>query len=495
MNNGKKSNPYNKQVNTNNIHQNKDVLFKSSGNKIIGSNIEHLSNKKKIELEKKKELEIQKMKKEKELEDDIRDKLKCYICLSKVIKPKMCNYCKRICCETCINKWLEHHSFCGICKHYITRQDLISIPFIDDMSTFFINNIDSLQKKQKINGPNPKINVDFNIKTEAIFEDDEESRLSEIADDKTICREHNSKIEYYCINCDKYYCSNCLVFFRNEVNKHSSHFVIQTSKMNDLDIINAINEYKKLPKTKKYITDLIGLCNVKIRENQIEKSEAINFLTSIQNEFIKKIDDESKSLKNSLNFAKNQKIYIEKYYNLLSQAIIKIEPNNINNKEIIEKIKKNNFVDPKILQEIKNHSKINPKLFLENYQTDFIEFTIPVSNNGFSEGEDLINFTLRSVPGCLCKLIFKYYNKKMHISFVVYMNEPNNSLSFPNFYSYIYFRNNFGIEFINLNSNNQSESVKEQISSFELDENKFSYLIYNENKISIKLHVIKTFYK
>ena len=87
------------------------------------------------------------MKKEQELEEQIRDSLKCYICLSKVTKPKMCNFCKRICCEVCINKWLENHSFCGICKRHITAQDMIALPFLDDMSQFFINNIDNQQKR------------------------------------------------------------------------------------------------------------------------------------------------------------------------------------------------------------------------------------------------------------------------------------------------------------------------------------------------------------
>ena len=222
MNNGNKNNPFNKKVNTNNIHQNNDALFRSSGNKIISSNKGYLSNQKKMELEKKKELEIQKMKREKELEDDIRDKLKCYICLSKVTKPKMCNFCKRLCCQACINKWLERHSFCGICKHHVTQKDMITVPLLDGMSTFFINSIDNIQKKKKINRPNSKNQniLDFDINTNAIFEDNQEDRLSEIEEYKTLCREHNNKIEYYCINCNKYYCSKCLVFFGEEVNKH-----------------------------------------------------------------------------------------------------------------------------------------------------------------------------------------------------------------------------------------------------------------------------------
>ena len=53
-------------------------------------------------------------KKEMEVENDIRDKLKCYICLSKVNKPKMCKFCKRLSCSDCINSWLlDHDYWCG----------------------------------------------------------------------------------------------------------------------------------------------------------------------------------------------------------------------------------------------------------------------------------------------------------------------------------------------------------------------------------------------
>ena len=55
-------------------------------------------------------------KKEIEVENDIRDRLKCYICLSKVKKPKMCKFCSRLSCSNCINSWLSTHNYCGICK-------------------------------------------------------------------------------------------------------------------------------------------------------------------------------------------------------------------------------------------------------------------------------------------------------------------------------------------------------------------------------------------
>ena len=62
----------------------------------------------------------------------------------------MCPNFKRIFCENCINKWLEQHTFCGICKSNLSTLDLIEIPFLDEMPTFFIKNIDNMEKNKTI---------------------------------------------------------------------------------------------------------------------------------------------------------------------------------------------------------------------------------------------------------------------------------------------------------------------------------------------------------
>ena len=46
-------------------------------------------------------------KNEGEIIDDILDLMKCYICLEKVKNPKMCNFCHRLVCGSCISKWLN----------------------------------------------------------------------------------------------------------------------------------------------------------------------------------------------------------------------------------------------------------------------------------------------------------------------------------------------------------------------------------------------------
>ena len=60
-----------------------------------------------------------------------------------------------------------------------------------------------------------------------------------------MCANHNSKIEFYCIQCNKYFCSKCLVFFGEESKKHSQHYIIKVDKIDDLGVTEAIKEYNK----------------------------------------------------------------------------------------------------------------------------------------------------------------------------------------------------------------------------------------------------------
>jgi hypothetical protein len=136
---------------------NPKTSFNLPSSQNIKINTRSRSNKKKVEFEKKKELE--KIKKDNELKEQLKDHFKCYICLEKVKKPKMCPYCKRNSCERCIYQWIETHSNCGICKHYLSKNDLIEIPFLDEMSSFFMKDIDNKEKFQKmlnVEEPNKK---------------------------------------------------------------------------------------------------------------------------------------------------------------------------------------------------------------------------------------------------------------------------------------------------------------------------------------------------
>ena len=422
----------------------------------------------------------------------------------------MCKYCKRISCENCILKWLENHIYCGICKHQVTTQDMISLPFLDDMSAFFINNIDNQEKKQKLYNqnsekskninkgnqnkinylPNQLFNKDNNINNEI----NENNEINKIEEDKDICIEHGYKIDYYCIQCNKYFCSQCLIFFGKEVEKHRNHFIEKVERINDLGVTEAINEYKKLPETKNKIEKLIGSCNMKIKDNEIKKYEILKLIDFIKTSYNNKIEENSKKIDEQVGFTKKYKNEILLFSNKLNNIFNQGNPNYIQSPNIIQQLKNMNNCDPNLEKDILEKSKYNPKLFVENYQSEYL--TLNLRKNQFLDNEEICNYTLNFIPDNPFKLIIKYLRNKININIIANINEPLNSPSFPIFLPYIVFKiQNYGLEFINLSEKEISQNLIGQINKIELDLEKFLFLLDDENIIALKICVTKIFYK
>lgn len=543
---------------------NPKTSFNLPSNQNIKINTRSRSNKKKVEFEKKKELE--KIKKDNELKEQLKDHFKCYICLEKVKKPKMCPYCKRNSCEKCIYKWIETHSNCGICKHSLSKNDLVEIPFLDEMSSFFMKDIDNKEKFQKMISeeesnkknkakepknsgpvklfnmmPNKKeenknknifnnfnnnisnnisnninnninnnfddnININYNIgnNSRTIIYNNNNNNLSNIiemndGEDEELCLEHNKKLEFFCIQCNKYFCGECLVFFGEEVKKHKNHFVIMVNKLNDPRIKEAEIEYRKLPDTRKKIIDCIGLCNMKIKQNEIQKYEAIKILNYIKSFYINKIENESQKVRYSLNtintlkyeFEKKKNDIFNKYSNLLNQN------NSMAYQQMLQELQAlNNSASTAntdvILFEGPNNS---PKLFTENYQSDFLEFNIQTMPNGrISEGAVLVNFNINRIPETSCQLNIKHSHDIVTISFRASIFNPSIE---ANLIAYLIFKNpELGLEFIDLTENySLSNDGKEQTNIIRLDAKKFLLLCDERKNIYFKIFITKSFYK
>lgn len=448
------------------------------------------------------------MKKELQIENEIRDHLKCYICLTKVVRPKMCRFCKKICCKACIDKWLIENNYCGICKHTVSSEDMIELPFLDDMSTFFIKNIDSHPKI------NPNINKQKNPnqgkeEINNIINENSVNIMKEKEINKDMCPKHKSKLDYYCVQCDNYFCSNCLVFFNDEGKKHINHLVIQIQKMNDLGIKEAINEYKKLPKTKKTIEHLIGLINVKLKENEIKKAEFKNYFDLIKKLYFEKIDETSNDLKAILNELKSQKNTIENCINSVPNGFNNIVNNNdhVQGYIVSQDLKKYNRLNKDLEDDIKEKSKISPKLFFENYETEIMEIDVPYGGQ-YNEGLEIANYKINIIPGFPSRLILKYLQGQVYISFCVDIDLPLNAINYPRFYSYITIKNKkYGLEFINLanqsfpqnyfqkEKGDSKKRLRQQISSTQFESQQFLFLAGEEKKFRMRLYIMKAYYQ
>ena len=495
--------------NQNNIQKNKKMNINSivfNNNNLALNN--NLTPEKIKELEEKKKNEIKK-----KLEDDaalveqIKDQLKCYICLSKVVKPRMCKFCKKICCEECIKKWLEDHDFCGMCKRRCHFNDMISIPFLDDMSAFFIKNIDNRPKLsiKEVNSdnfdPDKNLNILMNNNPEMnniMMNNSNMNNMNNVnmatPRGGSLCPNHNNPLQFYCIQCDQEFCNECLIFFNSEVSKHNKHIIIPINEINSIGINDAIGEYHKLQNTKTKIDDLIGQCNFKLKENEIKKCEIMTFFDSIKDKYINLLSNNTNDINSILKTLKDKKETIDQYTFSIPKAFESaLQQQNYNQFNIFSReLQKINNIQGNFAQDILEKSNINPKLFYETYYSDEIEFKIPPENQ-IMEGQEILNKKLDFIKDHPCNLVLKYIVDQIMFTLAITIGRKvkNN----PIFYSCIIMRNKkYGSEFVNL-SEQIDNSNREQVNTIGFPLQQFFSLKNEQNMIKLKIFVIKTHYE
>lgn len=368
MNNNKTNNTC--DININNKGNN-DIIcnMKQDKGKSIVNIIRNENRKKKIyftkkeltqEIKRKKEIEVINEKKEIEtpkndiekdsfsterdireenLGNEIKDTVKCKICLQKMIHPKMCPKCKNISCEKCLYNWFlkEQNKECNYCKEPINFYEFISVPFMDTIVDFV----------EKVIYDRKKYSSSFQNNYESnICDVNEENNIKNI---KENCDTHQSeKIHYYCLNCNKGYCKTCFVFFGNEKDKHVNHKIIEYSNYKSSNLSLLAKQEEKIEYNINYINDLIKQCNSYkiLYENQ--QKNINDYISVILKEYNDKMDkvirdidnkiDELKQYIESYQKAKNeiddffQKLTVKSRYSSNLQYILEKNENLCNNK-------------------------------------------------------------------------------------------------------------------------------------------------------------------
>ena len=469
----------------------------------------------------------------------------CGLCLEKKKKLKMCKYCNCVVCENCLNEWLKKHNSCYKCKTKIKIQDMITIPFDDSNmknENNIINNTNSQQQNDFINKasaskplnkgnnnnnqqfissnlPNNNMNINNNMNNNInnsmnnninnnmnsinmnnnINNINMNNNNNIIQNEKT-CPIHNNLMVYHCVNCNKEFCSSCLLFFGQEAQKHKGHLILEISQMNNQNIKLLLDEYNKLPFTKNSLDHLIGLSNFKIRENEIKKFEVNHFMNAIQEAYLKKIDEDSVELKSILEDLKKQKDIIDNSISSIPNGFNNIVNSNdyVQGGVLSQELKKINKFDPALKYKIQDKSKNNPLLFIDNYESDFLEFQLPFNGN-YAEGKEIVNKNLNFIPGFPCRIIMKFLQKKVYISLLIDINVPLNQMEKPKFFTYISFKNKkYGLEFSNLSEQNYPPNMmninRQQVNTVDMEAEQFLYLVDN-GKIKLKIYATVIHYK
>ena len=402
--------------------------------------------------------------------NEIKDALTCFICTSKVSNPLMCQQCKRMVCEKCIKKWYDDgHDKCPYCQVQSSFENMISLPFMEQLSQFFMKDIDSknvkkLNKKKKLEDMNIIIDEDedLNSNNNDIInnndnDDDDiknnplskthyipnkfrnegdnnennknnDNQLSNIKKENMCPKHKNEVLEYYCLNCNTKHCSKCLLFFSEESKIHNGHKIIpieqkEKFKIDDIkedinnlsSVINELNEYKR---------------NIELDTKIIiKKEEFTNKLMEELKDFYNKksenkkceLDIKNQLIKNQLNriFAV-QDNYTEELNNF-------IEKGDVNGfKEYQEKIR--NFKNINRYKYGNNFKEVlHPEFKL--YETDFIDIDI-------NEDEEILGEIYFNIEGINQQLHFQLNGQALNevlINLQIGLNEGEDKESYHAF--------------------------------------------------------------
>ena len=340
------------------------------------------------------------------MKSEIKDSLTCFICAAKVKDAMMCIKCKKLACSSCIKKWFETgHNICPFCKTESNLNSMISLPFVNYLSDFFIKEIDNKEKNKKNNNEigenNNNINNINNIndnenilsKTQIInnklkFDENEikNKQRNDMKKKGEKCGKHLDKIiEYYCLNCNTKHCAKCLMINNEESKIHSGHKIISIEQKNKYNLDEVKNEINNLPNV---VNEIKGYKrNIELENKILEKKE--EFMLTIIEIFTKYIGKKNESKKYELakknKLIKNQVDNINKVTNSYFDALTNfIDREDVNGcEEYYNKIK--NFRD---INRYKNTNNFNIYLKpnLKFYETDFIQIDINENNETIGEG-------------------------------------------------------------------------------------------------------------
>ena len=267
---------------------------------------------------------------DKEIINNIKDSLKCWICLKEtpIEKPFFCPNpkCLKGIHENCLKHKEDRENFIRcICGKIYKIDEFKPNKLINELSEF-----------------NIKKTIEYNKKIKNL-----ENKLKEFESLPKRCPNHpNNFLIHYCYDCNKEFCGTC--FMTCEKNNHENH------RLMDIQVYNDINE--------------------SIKKNQIQIQDI--------NDIIKKYQNNIDSLEKNKNYfietlqkmSLNIKIQFDKYIKESNDKIKKINEENkdlINFSERIENLYES--LDRKNYNELKNIDELKHKLNLYNIKKNINE--------------------------------------------------------------------------------------------------------------------------
>ena len=457
--------------------------------------------KKRNHSKKAKETEEQRIKREKEEKEknNIRNNLKCYLCFGKTNLARLCPNCKKIACEKCLITMLKKIGKCKNCDKEMKLEDMVPLPFMNDLTSYFIHNVDNYQNQQLDESKDVEDDEDMKDNNGNDLNDNNDF-IRKKHNDLPNCEKHpEKKIEYYCLQCNEYYCSKCLVFFNQKsVDLHKEHKILEIEKLNKFKINGAIQEYKKLSTSKNELSKKIDEMTLKRKEYEIKKIRYIKILESLKEDITSKYEKQVRELDEVLDSLKEKKENIE--------SSIYSVPNSFNNiierndygqgSQITEELKKLNDVyndNNEFKDKCDKITNIKRNLNIEYYESEKINIVFPNEGN-YIEEFNIIDKEIKFITNHDSRFKVQLLGGNIIFSLFIKIEDEYYHICYPKFHCHIIFTNSLNrIEYTEFND--QIYSNGENILCVEIAYETMKDFIKEDNQFDFKLIVVKSYYK
>ena len=395
----------------------------------------------------------------------------------------MCQKCQKMACEECIKKMLlKNNGICYNCNNKVKISDMIKLPFMNDLTSFFINKVEKKNQKKEY--------LDRNISNDINANQNE----SKIIPKNIICKYHPEKnVEFYCFNCNEYLCSKCLIFLVSaNVDKHKGHIILSIDKINEFNLGKIIEEYKTLLDIKNGSEKNDSFYKMKSHELGINQKminvTIYHIKLKLEEKYVKKI----KEMKYIMKLLKDKQNDINKgineYPNIINGII---KENKIEKmKKILDDLKKyNNYLSD--LEDIQKRSLFQKNICFESYESDPIEIRIP--NNGeYLEELYLLRRELDFIQDTKIQVNSQLLGGSIFFSIIIPINNDFYEKHQPNYYGYVLFLGKNCGEYAIFSDYSNKDC---EILSVDFNFSKIKIILDENYQCKLEFHIFKYYYK
>ncbi|KAF7646366.1 hypothetical protein LDENG_00188750 [Lucifuga dentata] len=220
--------------------------------------------------------------------ESIAEVFRCFICMEKLRDARLCPHCSKLCCFSCIRRWLtEQRAQCPHCRAPLQLRDLVNCRWAEEVT----QQLDTLQL----------------------------CSLSKHEDnDKDKCENHHEKLSVFCWTCKKCICHQCALWG----GMHGGHTFKPLVEIYDQHVTKVKEEVTKLRRRLMELISLVQEVERNVEAVRGAKDERVREIRNAVEMMIARLDNQ---LKNKLITLMGQKTSLTQETELLESLLQEVE--------------------------------------------------------------------------------------------------------------------------------------------------------------------------